>query len=189
VIHEIGLELQAYLHSAAVKYPFSVVDGPENTQTTTGARERIVIERDPDGDTFDAPRSQTKTPKHLMLRNIGVKITIYAQSPAPGAAQFEHYRRAEHVLDLVLCGLYSVLRARKNEWTVTKGRFVTPEDFQGTEAIVGAVYELHLTIERAVFVQSWAYETAPTAAVTAFRSTTNVGIAGQTGTETGCGGS
>lgn len=149
MIHEIGRELQAALRAKGC--PFNVVDGPEGQATTTYARERIVIEHDEAGDSFGPTRSQSRNPRNRMIRNVGVKITIYAQSSASGALEFEHRRRAEHVLDLVLVALEKVITARHNGWVVKAGRFINPEDLAKSETIGGAVYELSFTVERGVF--------------------------------------
>lgn len=154
MIHEIGVELQAEL--AAKGVPFRVVDGPEDTQTTTWGRERIVIERDEDrGDSFGPVKSQRANPKHRFTREIGAKITIYTQSTRSGAQGFEHFRRADHALDLVLVALDKVVRTRRNTLTISGGRFLRPADLENSERRGGAVYELTFTVDRAVYEQKW----------------------------------
>lgn len=189
MIHEIGVELQAKLR--AVRCPLPVVDGPEPTQTATNARERIVIEHDGD-DRFGPARSQHVNPKQRMTRAIGAKITIFAKSPEPGARPYEHRRRAEHILDLVLVAMGEVAAERKNAWAPTGGRFVRAPDLEASERPGGAVYELDLTFDRAVLVQTWAGEIRPEAALGAnsIRSRTNVSLATDddpTAAKTACG--
>lgn len=191
MIHEIGIELGAAL--ALKGFPlkgFPVVDGPEPTKTTTGARERIVIEHDDGGDSFRAVRGEHKNPNLRTIRNIGVKITIYAQATNAGATHWEHRRRAEHVLDLVLVALDKVIYARKNGYTLTKGRFVQPDDLAASEVIAGAVYELTFTVERGVAEQTWKGEKRPEGSPTGFKNTTNVSLYNGPGDppEVGCGG-
>jgi len=152
VIHEIGVELGAAL--VAQGCPLKVVDGSEPTKTSTYARERIVIEHD-DGDGFGPVRSQHRNPKLRMVRTVAAKVTIFAQSPAPGAQEWEHIRRAEHILDLVLVALEKVVVARKNAWSVKGGKFVLPDDLKASDTIGGAVYELTFTVERGVYEQKW----------------------------------
>jgi hypothetical protein len=152
MLHEIGVELGAAL--VAQGCPLKVFDGPESTKTTTYARERIVLEY-ADSDSFSAPRSQHRNPKHRMTRNVAAKITIFAQSAAAGATEWEHYRRAEHILDLVLVAMEKVIVARKSAWNVGSGKFISPEDLKASESIGGAVYELAFTVERSVFEQKW----------------------------------
>ena len=152
MIHEIGKELQAALRAKGC--PFSVYDR-EAMQTATFARERIVLEHAGD-DRFSAVRSQHVNPKHRRTRSIGAKLTIYAQSSASGALEFEHRRRAEAVLDMVLVALDAVAAARHNAWNPTAGRFITPADFKETETYDGAVYELLFTFDRGVAVKTWA---------------------------------
>lgn len=152
MLHEIGVELGAAL--AAVGCPLKVIDGPEPTKTTTFARERIVVEHD-GGDGFGPTRSQRPNPKVRLVRTVGAKVTIHAQSPKPNALDWEHRRRAEHVLDLVLVALEKVIVARKNAFAFTGGRFVKSDDLAKSETAGGAVYELTFNVERAVHVQNF----------------------------------
>lgn len=188
MIHEIGVELGAQLKTRGV--PFAVVDGPEQTVTTTGARERIVIEHDEKaGDRFTAPFSQRPNPSHRKTRGIGAKITIYAQSAKAGAMPFEHRRRAEEVLDHVIVCMDHVAGVRKNAWTATGGAFVQPADLAKSEKISGAVYELRFTFDRAVMDRTWAGDAKPEAAIQNVAGTDKItlanGPADQT-PETGC---
>lgn len=154
MIHEIGVEIQAALASRGC--PFAVVDGPEVTTTTTWTRERIVIEEDAEGsDTFAAVRGSHVNPKLRAVRKVAIKLTIYAQEPAPGAMYFEHRRRCEHVLDLLISSLYDVAAKRKNAYELTGGKFTTPDDFKNTDARGGAVYRLSLNFERGVADRAW----------------------------------
>ena len=85
-----------------------------------------------------------------MTRNVGVKATIYAQCPSKGAFYWEHVRRAEHVLDMVLVALDIVAKKRANLVVFKSGKFVYPDDFKQGETPGGAVYELYLTFDRGV---------------------------------------
>ncbi|MCL2724852.1 MAG: hypothetical protein FWD69_10495 [Polyangiaceae bacterium] len=186
MIHEIGIDLGKEL--AKKGCPIRVVDGPEATTTTTGARERIVIEHDEDGgDSFSNVLSQHKNPKQRMIRHIGTKITIYAQSPHAGAKPWEHRRRVEHVLDLVLVALSDVLKVRRNGYVITKGSLIQPDDLAKSEVIAGAVYDLRVSIERGVYDLTWAYEARPEVTLTGIKSRTQVSLSGS-GEEMGCGG-
>lgn len=161
MLHEIGVELGAALVTKG--FPLKaipIVDGPEPTRTTTYARERIVIEHD-DGDSFGPTFSTHRNPKVGMTRNVAGKITIYAQSPSPGATQWEHTRRAEHILDLVLVALRGVMSVRKQGIVWKGGRFIRPADLERSETQGGAVYELTFAVERGVYAQTWAGAVRP----------------------------
>ncbi len=173
MIHAIGIEIGQAL--AAQSCPFKVVDGPEGTTTTTFGRERIVLEHDESGDTFEPARSNHANPKHVITRRQGFVVRIFAQSPGPNAMEFEHRRRAEHVLDLVIVALRDVAVARKNSWAIRSGKFVLPVDLSGSPVIGGAVYELAISFDRAVMVQTWAGAAKPEAAAGGFTNRTSVG--------------
>lgn len=208
MIHEIGVELSAQL--AAKGLPIRVIDGPERRPTDTFANERIVIEHDSKGDTFESRHLADKNPRTYMTRKIGVKITIYAQSPSANALEFEHRRRAEHILDMVLVALVKIAQARHNGWTPKSGKFVYTGDLAASEVWGGVVYELEITFDRGVADRTWAGQAAPTVSTggvggVPLQSKTEVSLAstvpddGSTppdngtgfggGTETACGGS
>lgn len=149
MIREIGRELQTELRLKGCPVP--VVDGPEFGETTTNARERIVIEHDEEGsDSFAAPRSQHGNPKHRYTRSFAAKITIYARSENAGAPPWEHRRRAERILDMVLCSLDVVAAARKNAWRPSSGGFRRPVDLEQSAKPAGAKYVLTFTFDRGV---------------------------------------
>lgn len=158
MIHEIGTELKARLVVAGC--PIPVVDGPEQSKTVTWGRERIVIERS-GKDSFGPVRSQHINPKHRYTRKISGKITIYAQSPVSGATVFEHERRADAILDQVLCAMAYVKAARKNAFEPTGGQFFLPEDLKESERRGGAAYELTFTFDRGVSERTWANAIRP----------------------------
>jgi hypothetical protein len=164
LIHEIGVELAARIGSKGC--PFAVYDGPERRPTTTFGRERIVIEHDPSGDSFVSRHKADTNPRTLLTRTIGVKITIYAQAGTKGSIYWEHVRRAEHVLDMVLCGLSVVVKERANILTFRSGRIIDPPDLKPSETPGGAVYELFVTIDRGVADRNWDGSAGPTATVT-----------------------
>lgn len=166
MIYEIGVEIGAAI--AARGCPLKVVDGPEAAAPVTGSRERIVIEHDLDGgDSFGPVKSAHTNPKHVATRRIGAKLTIYAQSPKPGAQLFEHRRRAEHVLDLVFVALSQVARKRANECAVGAGKFLEAADLEASARYPGAVYELKFDFGRAVEVRDWDGEKQPEATLEA----------------------
>jgi len=160
MIHEIGVELQAELKAQGC--PFPVVDGPEPSSPTTYWRERIVIEHDQNArDAFTPVQSQRTNPKHLATRRIATKLRIFAKASDASATPWEHRRKAEHVLDLVLVALDKVIRDRKNLYTFTGGAFYTPPDLAATEVAAGAAYELTFLVHRGVYAQTFKYAIRP----------------------------
>ena len=189
MIHEIMTEISTKLASKGC--PIRVFDGPENTKTTTGARERVIVEHDEQGgDSFSAPLTQHKNPKMRMIRNIGVRITIYAQAANVGALDWEHRRRAEHLLDLVMVALYDTLKVRRNGFQIRKAGFTQSDDLAASEIIAGATYELTLSIERGVYDTTWAGDKRPEGTPATIGSKTHVSIyhgPDDAMPETGCG--
>lgn len=162
MIHAIGEQLAAALVTAGI--PFPVVDGPERRPTTTFGRERVVIERNGE-DSFVSTHRPGLNPVTRLTRVVPCKITIYAQNPSKGSAEFEHFRRCEAVLDQVLIALYNITKGRQNILSLKSGKFVVPEEFKSGETMGGAVYELLFTVDRGVTTASWVGQAAPTATV------------------------
>lgn len=158
MIHEIGVEVQAFL--AAKGFPYEIVDGPEDTTTATWGRSRIVIEHATDA--FGPPRSQGGTAPRRRTARCGYKATIYAQSDVAGPQPFEHRRLCELMRDQFLVAMDYVASTRQNDWAPTSGQFITPPDLVGSEAQGGAVYELAFTFDRGIQDVTWAGATAPT---------------------------
>lgn len=174
MIHEIGVELQAYFSS--VGCPLPIIDGPEFHKTNTGARERVVIEEDPDGDQFLPRHRAGVQPTARLTRVQGMQITIFTQDPHKGALYWEHKRRADHVLDVVLIGLYNIAKTRKNELTFSSGKFVHPDDLKESEKPAGAEYLLKFKFDRGIFTRKWDGSDQPTAAISAVAPDTGTGI-------------
>jgi len=172
MMHEIGRELEARLQSKGC--PLKVVDR-ERTKPA-GWVERIVIEED--GDTFAPVRSQHINAKHRFTRAIGGKLTIYARSGSANATEWEHRRRAETILDLVLCAMAYVAAVRRNAWSPKSGAFVVPEDFADAERLGGAAYELKFAFDRGVLDRTWTGAIAAEASLAGISSTTKVSLRG-----------
>jgi hypothetical protein len=162
VIRELAVELQTNLREQGC--PVVVIDGPEPYGTASFGRERIVLEPG-DSDSFNPPFSQQQNPKRRMVRNIGAKLTVYAQSTKAGAMPFEHRRRCEQILDMALVGLSKIHAVRKGRdgFLPTGGRFIVPEDLAASERAGGAVYELTFSFQRAVLDVTWTGEAQPEA--------------------------
>lgn len=171
MIHDIGVALQFKLRERGC--PIPVVDGPERTKPASFARERIVLEETQD--TFGPPLVTRGNPPRRFEAREGVKMTIYAQSPAAGALLFEHKDRAKQIRNMALVALDDVIRgALKCQWTQTGGTFVAPDDLKDSEQPPGAVYELTFAVARGVFEVTWTGDKAPEGTVTAFGGTGEV---------------
>lgn len=181
MIREITQELAAEL--ASIGCPIRVLNGPEPTTTTTWGRERIVLEH-ADSDSFDRDVGQSINPKIRYKRNIGLKLTIYAQSTSAGATEFEHRRRAEKALDAVIVAFDNIAALRRNPWGPTSGAFVVPPDLAKSETQAGAVYELHLTFGRGIAERNWAGDTQDEFTILADTITNTVEISQTTSTAT-----
>ncbi len=173
MIHSIGRELETKL--AAKGWPFKVYD--RETSKRTAWTNGIVIERTPD--TVTGARSQSRNPKRYYTRNIGAKLTIYAQSTKSGAAEFEHERVADRVVDLSLVALRTIFAERNVGHAFGGGEFVPIEDLAESERRGGAVYVQPFTVERGVADLTWAGSEAAefTFVADSITNTTEVSIA------------
>jgi hypothetical protein len=166
VIHEIAVDLRAAL--IAQGCPIPVVDGPETTDTAAWSRERIVVEHG-DADAFDPPWSQNNgISRRRMTRRMACKVKVYAQSALAGALFFEHRRRCDHILDLVLVALSGITYLRKGHQAFLPdgGGYFDPPDLEDSKLRGGCAYELRFTFDRAIQEQTWDGDHAPTAEIT-----------------------
>lgn len=172
MIHAIGRDLEAKLQAKGC--PFKVLD--REATTPTAWRNVIVIENA--ADKFGPARSQSINPKRYYTRNVGAKLTIYAQSTDAGALEFEHRRVAERVLDLALVALRTIFAERKAGHSIDGGQFITIADLDKSDRQTGAVYELSFTVERGVADRTWAGAIVAEASIGSVASKTNVSRAG-----------
>jgi hypothetical protein len=156
MIYDIAKELAIALRAQNV--PFPVVFGPEPTESTVSAKERVVIEQpiDEKRDSVEGPKATHPNPRMPLIRYQGCRVRIFARANMAGAAWHDHAERAEQVLDHVLAELDFIVRGRRNTMNIGPGGFVSLRDERGTLVWNGAVYEFDLTIDRGVFRTNWA---------------------------------
>ncbi len=155
MIHEIGVELQAFFVSRGAG-GFPVIDGPEIRGTSTYSRERVVLEHDMEGgDTYGSRLRADHNPRTRLTRDVGYKVTVYAQYPRKGAIYWEHKQRAEKVMDMVQVGLDRIVKARQNIIQFRSSKFEFPPDLKDGETPGGAVYVMYCTIDRGVADRMW----------------------------------
>lgn len=145
--------------------PFPVFFGPEVTEDMFAALERVVVEYDEDGDTFEPAPALHPNPKTPLRCWQGVRIRIYVRSNLANAGRREHERLANQVRGHVLVELDYIVRARANFIRYGAGRFITPEDAKGSAVWAGAVYELKVQIDRGIERRNWAGEKRPTVTI------------------------
>lgn len=193
MIRDIGTKLKAKL--VEKRCPIQDVLFEERTSTTTGARERIVLERNRNvPDTFSSVQGTHPNPKHVGKRGVAFVLTIYCQSAKSGALSFEHEDRADRLVEAVIASLDRVLRGDLQvSWSVTSGGFITPPEFAESSRQPGLVYELRFTADRAVKDVTWAGDAKPEVEIGDgfIKSRTEVGLANApegAPVVTGCGG-
>jgi hypothetical protein len=149
LLYEISKEIDALLQIREV--PHRIVYGPERAASNS---ERIVIEHDRSGDSFDMT-GITSNPKSFAVRWQGAIARIFAKDPISMARVQDHERRAEAVLDRLIVCIDRVRSTRKNNLRIASGAFVNPRDLEGSETWPGVVYELRFSIDRAVLDRKW----------------------------------
>lgn len=151
MIHEIAKELGDYLEAKGCGFP---VYDREATLPTTWARNRIVVARG-DEDKVGPPRFQSRNPKVHFIRTIPATITIFAQSTATGAQEFEHRRVTDNVVDMCLIALRHIAGTRRIGLAITSSKRVPLIDLEKSERVGGFAHEIAFTVERAVSERTW----------------------------------
>lgn len=128
--------------------PHPVILGPERTPPAAYGPTRVVVERlrGPGVDSALPVTSQRANPKLFGVRDVGVKLTVYARSPATGARTQDHQDLAERLCNFALDSLDTHVRNIPSVWTLGAGGFVVLEDTNGSEVDGGAAYEQTLSI-------------------------------------------
>lgn len=161
MIYGITRELDAAMRAQGV--PFPTILGPEPTESTFAAKERVVVEQliDEKRDAIEPVKALHPNPRMTNIRQQAIRIRIFARSNLAGAQWHDHAERAEHVLDHVLAELDVIVRGRSNVITYGPGGFVSLRDERGTLVWNGAVYELDASVDRGVFRRTWSGEARP----------------------------
>lgn len=139
--------------------PLPVVYGPERFEDIGLTRPRIVFER-PRAlvDTSGPPRSSKNNPPRRAERSIVGRVRVYASSTVDGARVQDHEDQAEQAVDLVIVCLQIALARAKVTGSIGTGGYIPANQLglEGLESWPGVVYELPITIQRAVYDRTWA---------------------------------
>ncbi len=156
MIHGLAKDVEAALK--ARHYPVEVKYGPERLSRVPRAGQCLItFERDREsGDGVRASKGSASNPKSMRIRDLGVIVTVYASSSAPGARVHEH----EHVCDQFVDALIVEL----DNWFVegktgqlclyTESRMMNAAEFEADEmrAWSGCAYRLRFDLPRGVRV-------------------------------------
>jgi hypothetical protein len=139
--------------------PLRVVYGPERLQDVGLTDSRIVFQRPRSAsDVTGPPKSSKGNPPRRAERAISGVVRIYGHSTADGARVQDHEDVAEQAVDLVIVTLQVAVARLVTTATIGTGGYLPAAELQlaGLEAWPGVVYELPITIQRAVFDRTWA---------------------------------
>jgi hypothetical protein len=139
--------------------PLPVVYGPERFADVGLTNSRIVFERPRKAvDVTKPPRSSKNNPPRRYERSISGLIRVFAHSNVDGARVQDHEDMAEQAVDLVLVSLEVAIAKMKTTHKIGSGGFVSAADMDldELESWPGVVYELPITIQRAVYDRTWA---------------------------------
>ena len=166
------------------RYPYhrSIEFGPERLKREGTVHNAIVVMHDEDsGDAFAATSAPQRNPRRIRERWVGVRVLVYATSGKSGAGRHDHIEEAEKVLDLIITATEEVVVGSGQFYRLTGGRFLRPEELaaeQLPETPSGVVYQLQLSIARAVLAVDYAGDALDTFTTTADNvETTEVNVA------------
>ena len=178
MIHQLAFDLAARLET--MLFPAAVLYGPEHVVREGPESMRIMVERDADGVITASPVGHKVNPRSRAVREIGVRLTIAAQSPLAGAMLHEHQRECDAVVDAVVYSLLGWAAKGKSRITFVSGAYLRPEDFDGAEfSAAGVMYELRFRVARGVDGRNYEGVGAATGAATGVSNTTRVSLDGE----------
>lgn len=150
--------------------PFPVLYGPERMAPSAINSTRVVIMRDRQGsEAVDAPRTQQRNPKAVMMRGIPGVLRVYATSTVAGAAVQDHEDLADQIVDLLLVAIRKVVTTAKTMWRIVSAGLLSAEALQliGLETWPGVVYEMKFVVDRGVMDAPYTGEPKPEATLAA----------------------
>jgi hypothetical protein len=139
--------------------PLRVVYGPERFSDVGFTDARIVFERPREsGDVVGPPRSSKGNPPRRAERGIAGVVRVYAHSTVDGARVQDHEGQAEQAVDLLIVALQIAAARSVTTLSIGAGGYLSAQalEVDGLEAWPGVVYELAITVQRAVFDRTWA---------------------------------
>jgi hypothetical protein len=154
---------------AARGCPLRVVYGPERLQDVGLTDARIVFQRPRSAsDVTGPPRSSKNNPPRRAERGIAGVIRVYAHSTVDGARVQDHEEQAETTVDLLIVALQIAAAKSVTTLSIGTGGYLPPAQLgvDGLEAWPGVVYELPITVQRAVYDRTWAGASKSTVACT-----------------------
>jgi hypothetical protein len=139
--------------------PLRVVYGPERYADVGLTDSRIVFERPRSaGDVTGPPKCSKNNPPRRAERTIAGTIRVFAHSTVAGARVQDHEDIAEQTVDLIIVALQVALASLIVTGTIGSGGYLSEDELSlpELEAWPGVVYELPITIQRAVYDRTWA---------------------------------
>lgn len=151
MIHQLALDLEARLH--ARQYPVRVEYGADERLARGAATSyEIMIRRAPKGDAVRSIVASRTEPRNKLVRDLAVEATFYVQSRHSGAMAHEHERDCDALVDAFLVALHgwTVESKAGTSVDVTESRYLSPDEYNGSETFFGVVYRLVFNVARGV---------------------------------------
>jgi hypothetical protein len=145
----------------AKKFPVRVHYGPERlTRMANPGHGVIVFERDRDsGDGVRAIQGTQRNARASRIRDLGVVVTVFAQSSQPGARVNEHEALCDRYVDALIVALddwFQGAKTGKAHAEFTESRMMRGEELEAEyQQWPGCVYRLRFDLPRGV--RDWTY--------------------------------
>lgn len=155
MIYGLSRDIEAALK--ARNYPVRVTYGPERLSRSPHAGQALIVfERDREtGDGVRPTKGSSSNPKGMRIRDLGVIVTVYASSSAPGARVHEHEHACDQIVDALVVALddwFQEGRTGQLVATYTESRMMNASEFEAEEmrAWPGCAYLLRFDLPRGV---------------------------------------
>lgn len=152
MIYQMTRDLEEHLH--AREYPVKVdYDEGERLKHANRRSYEILVGRDVEaGDAVRAIVASRENPKNTMVRDLGVAAYFYVQARRRGATLQEHQHDCDDLVDAFLVSLrdWFVASGAGTQVPVKESRYLTADEYNGSEHFSGVVYRLRFLVPRAV---------------------------------------
>ncbi len=186
MLHAIYLELQEALKARGV--PFDVLYGPFPAPVPGSSAIVFDVDATTKGQFRPAPSGAPRNPSVILQRALPGVVRVYAQSTKDGAADWDHRRVAERVVDQIVASLRRICVARREQIDFQSAGLMSAQELDeaGIQTWPGVVHETKFQVWRGVTDSvSYTAEAADTKTLAAGGVTTSLDTSDSPGTGAG----
>ncbi len=181
MIYEMARDLDASLRARL--YPIRVSYSPERLKREDHASQVLVWRDHEATDNVRAVQGSDRNPRLGLIRDLAVRVVVFARSSKPGARVNEHHWVCEQYVDAVMTSLAMWLVEGRTGTTfpavVTEARYLGEKERPDLEQWPGVAYQIRFRVPRGVRVVDYTGQGQPEATVAGVGNRIEIQVKGQ----------